>query len=508
LTYIRWIGTLQVLIYVFGVNNVELYYTPAHELADMLSKKEISSVELTKSSLERIRALDGELQACRCVLEDEALKAAGAVDEARARGGKLHPAAGIPIAVKDLLCMEGEKTTCASKILENFTSPYDATVITKLKEAGLPIVARTNMDEFAMGSSTENSAFMTTANPWNMQCVPGGSSGGSAAAVAAGMVPWSLGSDTGGSIRQPAAFCGICGLKPTYGRVSRYGLVAFASSLDQIGPFTRNARDMALLTSIISGHDLNDSTSVDVPVPDYTELLSGDVSGMKIGIPKEYFTEGNHPEVETAVREALAKLESMGATLYEISLPHTSYCIAAYYIICTAEASSNLARFDGVVYSHRTAEPCDDITDMFCKSRNEGFGDEVKRRIMLGTYVLSAGFYDAYYIKAQKVRTLLRQDFEKAFEQVDVIACPTSPIPAFKRGEKKDNPLEMYLCDIYTTSLNLAGLAGMSIPCGMTGEGLPIGLQIISGALQEGKALKLADAYQQETDHHKKNPKI
>ncbi len=474
---------------------MDLHSTPAHRLAESLGKRELSAEELTRATLDRIRARDGEIHAFNLVLEEEALTTARRVDQLRARGESLPPFAGVPIALKDNLCMAGTKTTCSSRMLENFVSPYDATVVERVKAAMLPIVGKTNLDEFAMGSSTENSAFGPTRNPHDTTRIPGGSSGGSAAAVAAGMAPWALGSDTGGSIRQPAALCGVCGLKPTYGRVSRYGLVAFASSLDQIGPFTRDARDMAALLGIISGHDPRDSTSIHQPVPDYGRDLTGDIAGMRIGIPKEYFVEGNHPEVESAVRAAIAQMEQLGAEVEEISLPHTPYATPTYYIICTAEASSNLARYDGVVYSHRTQEPVGDIVEMFKKSRTEGFGDEVKRRIMLGTYVLSAGFYDAYYLKASRVRTLLRRDFEAAFQRVDLIVCPTSPIPAFRLGEKTADPLQMYLCDVYTTSLNLAGLPGMSIPCGKTQEGLPIGLQIIGGVLQEGKVLRLAAAY-------------
>ncbi|MBE7560253.1 Asp-tRNA(Asn)/Glu-tRNA(Gln) amidotransferase subunit GatA [bacterium] len=474
---------------------MEILFQPVHQLTELLRRKELSSEELVRAALERIRARDGEIHAFNCVLEEEALATARQVDQLRARGEILPPFAGVPIALKDNLCMAGTRTTCSSRMLENFVSPYDATVVAKIKAAMLPILGKTNLDEFAMGSSTENSAFGPTRNPHDVTRIPGGSSGGSAAAVAAGMAPWALGSDTGGSIRQPAALCGVCGMKPTYGRVSRYGLVAFASSLDQIGPFTRDARDMAALLGIIAGHDPRDSTSINQPVPDYARELSGDVSGMKLGIPKEYFVEGNHPEVEAAVRAAIATMEQLGAEVREISLPHTSYATPAYYIICTAEASSNLARYDGVVYSHRTREPVADIVEMFRKSRTEGFGDEVKRRIMLGTYVLSAGFYDAYYLTASRVRTLLCRDFEAAFKEVDLVVCPTSPIPAFKLGEKTADPLEMYLCDVYTTSLNLAGLPGMSIPCGKTREGLPIGVQIIGGVLREGEILRLADAY-------------
>ena len=481
-------------------------YTPAHELAGLLQRNEVSSEELVRAALARIAALDGTLHAFNCVLEDEALAVARAVAAARAGGEALPPFAGVPIAIKDNFCMTGTRTTCSSKMLERFVSPYDATVVEKCRAAMLPIVGKTNMDEFAMGSSTENSAFGASRNPWDTERIPGGSSGGSAVAVAAGVVPWALGSDTGGSIRQPAALCGVSGMKPTYGRVSRYGLVAFASSLDQIGPFARDARDSAALLGIIAGHDPRDSTSIPQPVPNYESAFSEDMTGMRIGIPSEYFTEGTHPEVEARVKQAIATLEGLGATAVEISLPHTKCATPTYYVICMAEASSNLARYDGVVYSSRTKEPVGDIVEMFRKTRSEAFGAEVKRRIMLGTYVLSAGYYDAYYLKASRIRTLLRQDFENALKTVDVIVCPTSPTPAFRRGEKTSDPLEMYLCDIFTTSLNLAGLPGMSIPCGFTGEGLPVGLQIIAGVLEEGKILRVAGAYQRATDWHTRQP--
>jgi aspartyl-tRNA(Asn)/glutamyl-tRNA(Gln) amidotransferase subunit A len=398
-------------------------------------------------------------------------------------------------------------TTCSSKILQSYVPPFDATAIRRLKAQDAVLLGKTNMDEFAMGSSTENSAFFPTRNPWALDYVPGGSSGGSAAAVAADLCAAALGSDTGGSIRQPASFCGIAGLKPTYGLVSRYGLVAFASSLDQIGPLAKDVQDCALLLQAIAGHDPFDSTSADLPVPDYSSALTGDIRGIRIGIPDEYFIEGMDPEVEAAIWTAIQTLEALGGKQEKVSLPHTPYAVATYYLVATAEASSNLARYDGVKYGYRTSRPAD-LLEMYQRSRREGFGPEVKRRIMLGTYALSAGYYDAYYLKAQKVRTLIRRDFEQAFERCEVIATPTSPTPAFKVGEKTENPLQMYLSDIFTISVNLAGLPGMSIPCGFTKAGLPIGLQLIGKPFEETTILKVAHAYEQVTDWHLRKPPL
>ena len=411
------------------------------------------------------------------------------------------------MAIKDVLCTKGIKTTCSSKILADFVPPYDAHVIERLKAADAVLIGKTNMDEFAMGSSTENSAFKTTRNPWDLERIPGGSSGGSAACVAAGQAPVSLGTDTGGSIRQPASLCGLVGLKPTYGRVSRYGLIAFASSLDQIGPFAHDVADCALMLEVIAGHDRRDSTSVDRPVPAYTKSLNEPIQGLKIGVPKEFFSEGLDAEIETAIRVALKEYEKLGAKLIDVSLPHSQYAIAAYYIVATAEASSNLARFDGMHYGHRTKDKADLIAT-YSKSRGEGFGKEVQRRIMLGTFALSSGYKDAYYLKALKVRRLIKQDFDEAFKICDVIMGPTTPTAAFKCGEKSDNPLEMYLSDIYTISCNLAGIAGMSIPCGFTKSNLPIGLQLQSPPFDEEQLLRIARMYENATDWHQRRPRL
>ncbi len=415
----------------------------------------------------------------------------------------------IPVAIKDNITSIGDLTECASAILKGFRAPYDATVVERLKKQGALIWAKTNMDEFAFGSSCENSGFYPTCNPWDLNRVPGGSSGGSAAAVAADETILALGSDTGGSIRQPAALCGIVGMKPTYGRVSRYGLIAFASSLDQIGPMTKDVKDNALLLGVIAGHDERDSTSIDVPVPDYLKILGKDIKGMKIGLPKEYFVEGMDREVRSAIEEAKAKLESLGATFGEVSLPHTEYAVAVYYIIATAEASSNLARFDGVQYGHRHVEDASmNLIDMYKKSRGDAFGQEAKRRIILGTYVLSSGYYDAYYSRALKVRALIKADFDRAFKDFDVILTPTSPTPAFKIGEKTDDPLSMYLSDIYTISVNLAGLPAISLPCGFTKSGLPIGMQILGKPFAEEELYRVAYSYEQNTPWHKEKPKL
>ncbi|RLA94602.1 MAG: Asp-tRNA(Asn)/Glu-tRNA(Gln) amidotransferase GatCAB subunit A [Deltaproteobacteria bacterium] len=485
---------------------MELYSLTIHEAHNRLKKKEISSVELTKAILERIESIDSRIKAYITLTPEQALQKAREADKMIARG-EITPLTGIPLAIKDILCTKGVRTTCASKILENFIPVYDATVISNIKRAGAVILGKVNLDEFAMGSSTENSYFGPTRNPWKLNTVPGGSSGGSAAAVAADECIASLGTDTGGSIRQPAACCGIVGLKPTYGRVSRYGLIAFGSSLDQVGPLTKDVQDAAILMNIIAGHDPRDSTSVAIEVPDYTKFLKPDLKGIKIGVPKEYFIEGIDPEVDKAVRNALKVLKNLGADTIEISLPHTEYAVAVYYLIAPAEASSNLARYDGVKYGFRSNND-ENLLAMYKKTRSEGFGPEVKRRIMLGTYALSAGYYDAYYGKASQVRTLIRKDFEQAFETCDVIVTPTSPTPAFKIGERVDDPLKMYLSDILTIPVNLAGIAGISVPCGFSSDGLPIGLQIISGPFGEGKILQVAYAYEQNTEWHLKKPSL
>ena len=479
---------------------MRLYEKPAHVLHDMLVKKEITAVELTEDVLARIDEVEGDVKAYLTITRDEALAQAKAVDEKIAKGEKISFLEGIPGAIKDNICTNGIKTTCASKILEHFVPPYDATVMTKLKAQNPVILGKTNMDEFAMGGSTENSGYYPTRNPWNLDCVPGGSSGGSAASVAAGTSIWALGSDTGGSIRQPASFCGVVGLKPTYGRVSRYGLVAYASSLDQIGPLTRDVTDCANILNIIAGHDEMDSTSSEAEVPDFTKALVEDVKGLKIGLPKEYFVDGMDPEVEKTVRAAIEKYKEMGAEIVDISLPHTKYAISAYYLIAPAEAATNLQRYDGVSYGERVES--DDLVGMMTKTRTEKFGEEVKRRIVIGNYALSAGYYDAYYLKAMKVRTLVQQDYNEAFRKVDVIMAPTAPTPAFKIGEMVSDPLQMYLQDACTVPLNLAGLPGISIPCGYSDSGMPIGLQIIGKALDEETILRAAYTYEQSQNYH------
>ena len=469
----------------------------AHQIHNLLVKKEISCQEIIRETFETIEEKEKDIHAYISLREQEkVLLEAKTVDEKVKNGEKLLPLEGIPIAIKDNICISGEKTTCASKILENFISPYDATVIKKLKENGLIFIGKTNMDEFAFGSSTENSYFGPTHNPHNLKRVPGGSSGGSAAAVAANETSLALGSDTGGSIRQPASFCGVVGLKPTYGRVSRFGLVAFASSLDQIGPFTKDITDSASLLNAIAGYDHLDSTSVNKPLPDYTKSLIPEVKGIKIGIPREYFISGIEREVEDNVKKNIKLLEDGGAQLKEISLPHTEYGIATYYIIATAEASANLARFDGIRYGYRSKNS-GTLAQLYENSRAEGFGAEAKRRIMLGTYVLSAGYYDAYYRKGQRVRTLIKDDFDHAFKEVDAILTPTSPTTAFGIGEKIDDPLKMHLADIFTVSANLACIPGMSIPCGFSQENLPIGLQILAPAFCEEKIFQIAFALEQ-----------
>lgn len=480
---------------------MKLFEQPAHVLHDMLVNKEITSLELTEAVLARIDEVEGDVQAYLTVTRDEALAQAKAVDEKIARGEEIAFLEGIPGAIKDNICTKGVKTTCASRILQKFVPPYDATVVQKLAAQNPVVLGKTNLDEFAMGGSTENSAFHPTHNPWNTDCVPGGSSGGSAAAVAAGTAVWALGSDTGGSIRQPASFCGVVGMKPTYGRVSRYGLVAYASSLDQIGPITKDVTDCANILNIIAGRDEMDSTSIDKEVPDYTKSLVQDVKGLKIGLPKEYFVKGMDPEVEGAVKAAVKQLESLGAEVVEISLPNTDYAISTYYLIAPAEAATNLARYDGVSYGER-AEDAADLVEMMTKTRSQYLGEEVKRRIMIGNYALSAGYYDAYYLKALKVRRLVKEDYDKAFKEVDVIICPAAPSVAYKIGEKIDNPLEMYLQDACTVPLNLAGLPGISVPCGYNKDGMPIGMQIIGKALDEETLIRVAYTYEQSRSYH------
>jgi aspartyl-tRNA(Asn)/glutamyl-tRNA(Gln) amidotransferase subunit A len=478
---------------------LKLNQLTAHELMDRLRIKDIEIQDIYKAVLAQIRQYDPLLKAYLRLNDPQ-------TNFTPLQGEGHYP---LPIAIKDNMCIKGEETTCASQILKGFFSPYDATVIHKLKQAGALIMGHTNMDEFAFGSSTENSAYGVTRNPWDPACVPGGSSGGSAAAVAAGEAIWALGSDTGGSIRQPAALCGVVGVKPTYGRVSRYGLIAFASSLDQIGPITRDVTDAAILLGLIAGHDPLDSTSADCPVPDYTKALTGDIKGLKIGIPRECFVEGLDPQVKAAVFAAIEVLKNQGAEFLDVSLPHTEYSVATYYIIATAEASSNLARYDGVRYGLRRLPGQTrktSIVDMFEETRAHGFGPEVKRRVMLGTYALSSGYYDAYYLRGQKVRTLIKRDFDQVFKECHALITPTSPTTAFRIGARSDDPLAMYLCDIYTISANLSGVPAISIPCGFSKNGLPIGLQIITKPFDEETMFRLAHAYEQKTDWHKKRP--
>ena len=485
---------------------MSLHTLTIHELRAKLRAGEVSARQVTQAVLQRIEAVDGRLKSYLWLNPDDALAQADAIDQAgSAKGGKLL--AGVPVAIKDVINVTGQPCTCASKILQGYVAPYDATVIHQLREAGAILLGRTNMDEFAMGSSTENSSWGTTRNPWDLERIPGGSSGGSAAAVGADAAIVALGSDTGGSIRQPAALCGCVGLKPTYGLVSRYGLVAFASSLDQIGPFTKDVTDAALMLQVLAGHDPRDSTSVPQAVPDYAAVLGRGVKGIRIGLPKEYFIAGLDREIEAAVRAAIQKLVELGAEVVEISLPHTEYAVAVYYLVATAEASANLARFDGVRYGLRV--PGGDVIETYGKTRGQGFGPEVKRRIILGTYALSAGYYDAYYLRAQKVRTLIRRDFEQAFQKCDVIVTPTSPEPAFKLGEKSGDPLKMYLSDIFTISCNLAGNCGISIPCGFTKDPqLPVGLQILGPAFGEERVLQVAHAYESATNWSKVRPRL
>ena len=485
---------------------MELYKLTIHELKEKLKRREISARELTLEFIKRIERVEKDIHSFITLTKDDALKQAEDIDN-KIKAGKDLPLLGIPLAIKDLICIRGVRTTCGSKILSNYIPPYDATVIKKLSDSGAVFLGKLNMDEFAMGSSTETSHFGVTRNPWNLDVIPGGSSGGSAASVSADECAGSLGSDTGGSIRQPASMCGITGLKPTYGRVSRFGLVAFASSLDQIGPMTKDVTDTAILMNVISGRDPLDSTSADLPVPDFTKSLLNNVKGLKIGIPKEYFVEGMDGDVEKSVRYAVELFKKLGAEIKEVSLPHTDYAVSTYYVIAPAEASSNLARYDGVKYGYRT-DNSKNLLSMYKKTREEGFGAEVKRRIMLGTYTLSSGYYDAYYLKAQKVRTLIKKDFDDAFKNCDILITPTAPTSAFKIGEKFDNPIQMYLSDIFTISVNLAGVPAISIPCGFSKNGLPIGLQIIGRHFDEETVIRAAYTFEQNTDYHTKKPNI
>ncbi|MCK9273591.1 MAG: Asp-tRNA(Asn)/Glu-tRNA(Gln) amidotransferase subunit GatA [Syntrophales bacterium] len=483
---------------------MEPYELTIHELHEKLRSGELTSLDITASVFERIEAVEEEVHSYITLLKEDALESARKSD-IEIRRGNMSQLTGIPIAVKDLLCTRGIKTTCGSHILEDFIPPYDATVIKKLKNAGAIFTGKTNMDEFAMGSSTETSYFGITKNPWDPERIPGGSSGGSAAAVAADECIASLGTDTGGSIRQPAALCGVVGLKPTYGRVSRFGLVAFASSLDQIGPMTKDVQDCAIMMNVIAGYDSNESTSVPAEVPDYESFLKRGIEGWTVGIPKEYFIEGMDPEVSSAVEKVIAFIEALGAKSCHISLPHTRYGVAAYYIVAPAEASSNLARYDGVKYGFRAAGSSN-LMDMYKKSRSQGFGAEVKRRIMIGTYALSSGYYDAYYKKASQIRSLMKKDFDDAFKVCDVILTPTTPTPAFKIGEKTDDPLQMYLSDVFTLPANLAGIPGISIPCGYSEGGLPIGLQLLAGYFKEEKLLQAASAFEKQINLEKRRP--
>jgi len=487
---------------------VTLVDRAARDLRQDIADGTVSAVEACRVTLDRMSSANPALNAFNHVDDERALARAAAIDRQRAAGERLGPLGGVPIALKDNLCVRGMRTTASSKILDSFIPPYDATVVQRLEAAGAVIVGKTNCDEFAMGSSNENSAYGPVHNPWNLDTTPGGSSGGSAAAVAARCVPLAFGSDTGGSIRQPASFCGVVGLKPTYGRVSRYGLLAFASSLDQIGPFARTVADAAIALSVIAGHDPNDSTSATTEVPDYAAGLNGDIRGVRVGVPRAFVSEGVDDRVRTAFDAALATLRDRGAVLVDIELPHAQFAIPVYYLIATAEASSNLARYDGVKYGFRSAAAKDGpLKTMYSRTRDEGFGAEVKRRIMLGTYVLSAGYYDAFYLKAQQVRTLLRRDYEQAFASVDVVAMPTSPVPPFRLGEKTADPLQMYLGDVFTVSVNLAGLPGVNVPCGFA-AGLPIGFQLIGRMFDEATILRVADAFERATDWHKAAPPL
>ena len=481
---------------------MELFDLTIHELHEKLKNREVSSVEATRAMLARIEATDDRVNAYITVSAEQALADAEAADR-RIAAGEMDVLTGIPVALKDIFVTKGVKTTCGSRILGNFTPPYDGTAVAKLKERGAVLLGKLNQDEFAMGSSGESSAFGPTRNPWDLECIPGGSSSGSAAAVAGRTATATLGTDTGGSIRQPASHCGCVGLKPTYGRVSRYGVIAYASSLDQVGPLTRDVTDCALMLGAVAGHDPLDSTSVNIPVPDYRAALTGEVQGLKIGLPKEYYIEGLDPDVKKSMDVAIETYRGLGAEFVDVSLPHTDYAVATYYLIATAEASSNLARYEGVRFGHR-AEGAANLIDMFRKTRSEGFGAEVKRRIMLGTYALSSGYYDAYYLKAQKVRTLIMQDFLKAFAKVDVLLTPVAPTPAFRIGEKTSDPLQMYLSDIFTIPVNMAGTCGISVPAGFSGNGLPIGLQLIGRPFGEETILRAAHAFEQATAWHKR----
>lgn len=486
---------------------MELFKLTAHEMKDLLKKKKVSAEEIVLSQISRISQSENNIQAFITMCRKEALLRAKQIDTMRIKGEDLPELSGIPIAIKDNICTKKLRTTCASKILENFIPAYDATVVEKLNSSNTILLGKTNMDEFAMGSSTENSAFKSTTNPWNFTRVPGGSSGGSAASVSSDEVTFALGSDTGGSIRQPASFCGVVGMKPTYGTISRYGLVAFASSLDQIGPITKDVTDCALVLNAITGYDKKDSTSANRKYPDYTNALVDHVKGLKIGVPREYFGNGLHETVKKSILKALEQFVSMGAVYEEMTLPYTDYALSAYYLISSAEATSNLARYDGVKYGFR-AMKYNDMIDMYKQTRSQGFGLEVKRRIMIGNYALSSGYYDAYYLKALKVRTLIKQDFDSAFEKYDIILSPTAPSTAFLRGEKSNDPMEMYLSDIYTVPVNIAGLPAISIPCGFDDSGLPIGLQMIGKPFDESILIKAAYAFEQNTDHHLKKPSM
>ncbi|HPV50562.1 MAG TPA: Asp-tRNA(Asn)/Glu-tRNA(Gln) amidotransferase subunit GatA [Smithella sp.] len=477
-----------------------------HELQKRIKTGETSATQITHDVFARINAVDEKVHAYIRLMQEEAFQAASKADE-DIKQGDIRALTGIPIALKDIVCTKGIPTTCGSRILHNFIPPYDATVVERLRKAGAIFVGKANMDEFAMGSSTETSYFGATRNPWDLERIPGGSSGGSAAAVAADECIASIGSDTGGSIRQPAALCGTVGMKPTYGRVSRFGLIAFASSLDQIGPFTKDVEDCAIMMNVLAGYDPKESTSVNEEVPDYRQFVGRDIKGWKIGIPKEYFIDGIDPGVHAAIKKAITVIEQSGGQCVDISLPHTQYCVATYYIIAPAEASSNLARYDGVRYGLR-AQDVRDILMMYKESRKQGFGAEVKRRIMIGTYALSAGYYDAYYKKASQVRALIKKDFDKAFKICDVIMTPTSPTPAFKIGEKTDDPLQMYLSDIFTISANLAGIPGISVPCGFSSSGLPIGVQFLASHFEEGKLIQIASAYEKNAKIEKRRPAL
>ncbi len=485
---------------------MELHQFTIHALQEKIRNGEVSALQIAESVFSRIDAVEGRIHSYIRLMKEEAMASAARADEGIQKGD-IQPLTGIPIALKDIVCTRGIPTTCGSRMLHQFVPPYNATAVEKLAAAGAIFVGKANMDEFAMGSSTETSYFGPTRNPWDLERIPGGSSGGSATAVAADECIASIGSDTGGSIRQPAALCGVVGMKPTYGRVSRFGLIAFASSLDQIGPLTKDVEDCAIMMNVLAGYDPKESTSVKAEVPDYRQFVGRDIKGWKIGIPKEYFIEGIDPEVSAAVKKTIEVVEKCGGQCIDISLPHTKYCVAVYYIIAPAEASSNLARYDGVRYGLRTAD-ARDLAEMYEKTRMQGFGAEVKRRIMIGTYALSAGYYDAYYGKASQVRALIRRDFDEAFKQCDIILTPTTPTPAFKIGEKTDDPLQMYLSDIFTISTNLAGIPGMSVPCGFSSSGLPIGVQFLAGHFEEGKLLQIASAYEKTAALEKRRPAL